>query len=415
MNDREIKRIAQTYKTPLYLYDGDGIEAKYRIMRENLQGKFDIFLSVKANPSLGICQLLQQLGSGIEVASAGELILALEAGFQPKDIIFSGPGKTYEEIEFAIEKGIAALIAESLEEIELIDKISNHKYLKTNIGIRIHPCFKTKERNPSISMMGTGTQFGIEQEHLDEAIQYVKSSESLNLRCFHVYAGSQIFNYNVSLEYFEEIVTLLEDLIQRHNLSIDMIDFGGGFGVPYDGRKNPYDFFTFAHELMKRYEEHEEFLKGKRLIFESGRFLLAESGVYLSKVLYRKEIMKKKFIITDGGMNQNALCTFREKKIRGNFTMRILDNNSEEETVTVAGPLCTPDDIIGRNVTLNKAEQGDILCVNNSGAYGISFSPSMFLGHPAPCEVLVYEGKECVLREHGKFEDILRDKHGMKG
>lgn len=408
-----MKRIANKYGTPLYLYNGDSIKNKYLAMKNLLFNKFDLFFSVKANPSLGICQLLQQCGSGIEVASAGELLLAIKAGYQPKDILFSGPGKTYEELEYAVEMQIAAIIVESLSELAIINSIAEKQNRKIDVGIRINPSFDSVKKNPVISMMGVGTQFGVDQDQIKGVIDYIHNTKLLNLICFHIYAGSQICDYNVAATYFEESVMLLEDIIQTNCLDIKIIDFGGGFGISYDGKKNPFDFYSFSESVSQTYKNHTELLEGKRLIFESGRFLLAESGNYLTKVQYRKMINNKKFLITDGGMNQNALSTFREKKIRGNFIMHILDNDKEEETITVAGPLCTPDDIIGRNVTLNHGERGDIVCVHNSGAYGSSFSPIHFLGHPAPCEVLVYDEKEYVLRDHGKKEDILIGKRGI--
>lgn len=413
MNDHKMKELSEKYGTPLYVYDSELIENTYFKMKSLLWNKFDIYFSVKSNPSLGICQLLKELGSGIEVASAGELLLALRAGFDVTKILFSGPGKTYEELELAAEKGIAAIIVESIQELTVLESIARQNDRNISIGIRINPLFGTEEKNPIISMMGGGTQFGISQDELQDAISIIKKSKHLKLICFHIYPGSQICDYKMASKYFEESIRLLKNYIVRNNLEIEILDFGGGFGISYDGKTNPFDFYSFSQEVRTIYNKYKNFLAGKRLVFESGRFLLAESGLYLTKILYRKRINQHDFLITDGGMNQNAISTYRGKRMRSNFVMHLLNNVNEQERVTVAGPLCTPDDIIGRNVSLSRGKPGDILCVHNSGAYGSSFSPVNFLGHPTPCEILLRNGREYILKQRGDFGDILVNNNGI--
>jgi diaminopimelate decarboxylase len=414
MDDNKIESLARKYQTPLYLFDGDDIENVYQSMKNLLPKQFDIFYSVKANSTLAVCQVLQKNGSGIEVASEGELCLALEAGFNPSDILFSGPGKVYGELEFAIEKNIAAIIVESFRELEIIQEIAKLKGKKVNVGIRINPSYESVQKNPVISMMGSGTQFGVDKNELPSLLSYIQATDNLNLICFHIYAGSQIFDYKVASTYLHEAIKLLSHIIEEYHLDIKILDFGGGFGVSYDGKKETFNFNSFAGEVQTLYNDNQKLFEGKRIIFESGRFLCARSGFFLTEIQYRKQINGNIFLITDAGMNQNALATFREKKIRGNFHMYILNNNNPKEVVSVAGPLCTPDDVLGRNVTLNKADRGDILCIPNLGAYGSSFSPSEFLGHPRPCEVLVYKGADFVIRERGKSEDILKGQTGIQ-
>lgn len=407
MDDNKIELLVNKYQTPLYLFDGDDIERVYQSMKSLLPKEFSIFYSVKANPNLAICKIMRKSGSGIEVASRGELCLALEAGFNPEDILFSGPGKVEDELEFAIDKNIAAIIVESFAELKVINKIAMIKDKKVNIGIRINPSYESIQKNPVISMMGAGTQFGVDKNELGDLISYIKETDNLNLICFHIYAGSQIFDYTVASVYFNEAINLLSQVIEDYNLDIKILDFGGGFGVSYDGKKETFNFESFASEVKRLYNDNKELFNGKRIIFESGRYLCARSGFFLTKVQYRKKINGNTFLITDGGMNQNSLATFRGKKIRGNFFMNILNNDNEKEVVSVAGPLCTPDDVLGRNVTLNRADRGDILCMPNMGAYGSSYSPFTFLGHPRACEVLIYKGKDFLVRERGKYEEIL--------
>ncbi len=412
MNDRYLKELAEKYGTPLYVFDANNIQCTYYEMKKSI-GDIEIFYSVKANPSLAICQILQKSGSCIEVASKGELELAIAAGFEPHKIIFSGPGKIREEIEFALEKEIVALIAESFEEIQLINEIAEEKNCTVNIGIRINPSYESVQKNPVISMMGRGTQFGIDCTELESIIPYIKRHTHLKLMCFHIYSGSQIFDYNVAIVYFKEAIKLLHDIIKKYSLQIELLDFGGGFGISYDGKREDFDFNNFALEVKKVLEGYSEFIKGKRIAFESGRFLVAPSGYFLTEVQYRKVINGNTFLITDAGMNQNALATFREKRIRSNFKMHIITNTNPQEEVSVAGPLCTPDDVLGRNILLNHSGRGDILCIPNSGAYGTSFSPLEFLGHPRPCEIVVWKNKEYVIKKKGKFSDILTHQSGL--
>ena len=412
MEEKYVRNLVDKYKTPLYLFNGDKIEDTYRKMRDSLPKPFEIFYSVKANPLIGICKILQKNSCGIEVASSGELYLALEAGFHSNDIIFTGPGKTYEELKFAIECNIAAINAESFMEVLVIEEIAKSNNQEVDIGIRIHPNFKLQTKNPSISMMGMGTQFGVDICEVSRIIEYTKKSPNLNLVCFHVYAGSQIFDPDTTVTYFEHTLKMFMSLINNYDLNVQMLDFGGGFGVSYDGKSSIYDYDYFAKKIHIIYEKYETFLHNKRIIFECGRYLLAENGLFLTEVQYKKILHDKVFLITDAGMNHHALSTYREKKIRSNFLMKILANdndndNDNDEVVTVAGPLCTPDDVLGRNVTLNRADRGDILCILNSGAYGSSFSPLNFLGHPSPCEVLIYKGKEYCLKRHGDIKDVL--------
>lgn len=413
MEDYMLRELAEKYGTPLYLFDGDKIEETYRMMKDSFSNKIDLFYSVKANPTLAVCQILQKNGCGIEVASKGELRLALEAGFLPDKMLFSGPGKLESEIEFALEQEICAVIAESFQEIELISRLAEKRGKIVNIGVRINPSYESVQKNPVLSMMGRGTQFGVDKNELEKILPYIQKQKYLNLMCFHIYSGSQIFDYHVAASYLREAVQMVLDVIHTYNLDISLLDFGGGFGVSYDGKKEDFDFPSFAAEVEQLIGENPELTAGRKIAFESGRFLTARAGFFLTQVQYRKEINGSTFLIMDAGMNQNALATFREKRIRTNFSMHIISNQNPEETVSVAGPLCTPDDVLGRNVSINRSDRGDILCIPNSGAYGISFSPFEFLGHPRPEEVLVYHGTEYVARERGHFSDILNQQRGI--
>lgn len=405
MDDRLLRNLVTQYGTPLYVFDGDGIANTCHTMTHLLPKGSEIFFSVKANPSLAICQLVKTLGSGIEVASSGELCLAMAAGCSPEKVIFSGPGKTVEELEYAIELGIAAIIAESLAELERIERLGAQRGIVVPIGIRLNPDYDLP--NAKIKMAGSGKQFGIDADDLSEVMAMIQGANHLKLVCLHVYVGTQIFEYEMLAANVRNVLELARKIIVEYGEDLQMIDFGGGFGVPYFGESHPFDFYSFGREMEKIYCEYETICQGRRLVFESGRFLLAENGYYLTQVLYRKMSKGTIFLVTDGGMNQHVLSTFRGRQIRNNFPLHFLEKTGEKETVTIAGPLCTPDDILGRNVEMVKAEPGDVLCIPKSGAYGLTYSPVHFLGHPSPAEVLYYQGQDYLIRERGEKEDIL--------
>ncbi|CCL50727.1 Orn/DAP/Arg decarboxylase 2 [Clostridioides difficile] len=418
--EEKLINIAKKYNTPFYLYDGDGVIDRYQFIKENLPGNFEIFFSVKANPNIGVCQILNSEGCGIEVASGGELLLAEESGVSSRNIIFSGPGKTEDEIQMAIEKNIASLIVESLQEIEVINSISRKLKKRVNVGIRINPSYDDIQKNPTISMMGVGTQFGIDREDLDKAINKINSLPRLNLNCFHIYAGSQIFEYKQAAQFFCEATKLIKRTIECHDLDISIVDFGGGFGISYDRRKKDFDFIKFIESIKEIINENKKFFSdNKRFIFESGRFLCAPCGYFITKVLYKKVLNGRKFLIVDGGMNNNCLATFRNKIVRTNFDIVGLKEDVHDidclEEISIAGPLCTPEDILARNINLKVLEKGDYICIPNMGAYGRTFSPVDFLGHKHISEVLIYDNEEYTILEQGGFNDFYKDQNKIKG
>ncbi|MCP4147984.1 MAG: diaminopimelate decarboxylase, partial [bacterium] len=428
MNEAQLKGIAIQNQTPLYLYDGDGIETTYAGMKEALPSEFQLFYSVKANPSLGICQLLNTLGSGIEVASGGELNLALRAGYAPEKILLSGPGKTAELLEYAIEKKIAAIIVESCAELELLDKLAATKNQRVQCGVRINPNYDLPKAK--IKMAGTGKQFGIDEDHLEAFVGLLKNSRNVTLTCLHVYVGTQIFDSTMVSANVSNIFDIARRLIKDYKQDLKIIDFGGGFGVPYFGEGENFNFETFGKELREILQRNRDIADGRRLVFETGRYLLAENGYYIARILYKKKSKGKTFLIADGGMNHHALSTFRGRRVRNNFPITLLkapenndissaailspadfpgqqngqqtgqqtetqppENNDDSsgspgEEVSIAGPLCTPEDVVIKNQHLPLILPGDMMCILKSGAYGLSYSPAQFLGHPLPQELM---------------------------
>jgi len=412
MNPNALKDIAKTYGTPVYVYDGETIEQQYHLLKSCLPESFDIFYSVKSNPLLGVCQLMKTFGSNIEVASLGELHVALEAGFDPCNIIFTSPGKTYEDLEFAIDQGIFSINAESLEEVRIIHDIALLKGRKVPVSLRINPNFNIN--GAGLKMTGVPTQFGIDQTQVDEALNEIALMPQIEVLGFHIFSGSQMLEAGNIIKTVEEIFKLVIELSDAHSLKLKFLDLGGGFGIPYFNGEKELDTETLRSGMAELWAQYGERLAGARIGVESGRFLLAKAGVFLTKVLYVKESKGTTYVVCDGGSNHHSSAAFLGRYVRNNFPMFLLDKEGEGKEVNVVGSLCTPTDVIGQRITLVDPQPGDLLIIDKSGAYGLTHSPVMFLSHVLPAEVLVYQGSVQALRERSHPADFLRGQHALK-
>lgn len=406
MNIQIMKDAIKRYGTPLYLYDVDTIFEQYNKLRYILQDKFEILYSMKTNPLIGINQVFKRLGCGVEIASKGELYSALSAGFKPQDIIFTSPGKTYDELEYSIDSDIYSINIESIEEAIIINEIASKKSKQVNIAIRVNPDFNVS--GARIKMTGVASQFGIDQCEIEEAFKIIKSLSNINVIGIHIYMGTQILNEVNIIANFDEIIKFAIETSEIYKFKLEFLDLGGGFGIPYFNNEKELDVEVLKNGINQVWERYSGKLNCTKLVVESGRFLMAESGVYLTKIIYKKHCKDKIYLVCDGGSNQNASSAFLGRYIRNNFPLSILDKYGDTEEVNIVGPLCTPTDVIGQKVSIVKAEVNDILVVEKSGAYGLSHSPTMFLSHPLPAEVISYNNKYHVLRERGKVEDFLK-------
>jgi diaminopimelate decarboxylase len=413
-----ISRIAEDFGTPFYLYHGEMISDRVRRVREALGT--EVSYSVKANPSLGVCQLIaSEREAGAEVASSGELVVARAAGFEPEDIVFAGPAKTDDELYRAVEEGIFAVNVESLNEIDRLAQIASQAGKSIGVGLRINPAAQLM--GSGMRMGGTVGQFGMDQAELEEAVRRTLSHPELILRGVHVYTATQVFEVEPLLEHCRNILEIALQAAEYAGHPLHMIDFGGGFGVPYFEKMTEFDLDSFAagfRELLAGYRADPR-LRGCRFLFELGRYLVADAGVYVTKAVDVKETRGKTFVVTDGGMNHHLTATgnmgqvFRKAYPLLNLTR--MSGVPEDEGVAVAGPCCTPLDLFGSNIPLVAPEAGDLIGVFYSGAYGFSASNLGFLSHPAPAEVLLWKGEAHLLRPGGRPEDVLEGQRAPAG
>ena len=392
MNIKKINSVIKRVKTPFYLYDSEMIKEKYSKLRNNIPKKMEIFYAIKANPNKNIVSLLAGLGAGCDVASVGELKIALKSGIKPDKISFAGPGKAEEELKFAIEKNIYSISIESQAEMHVIDKLTQKAKRVANVSIRINPA--TGSLNAAIRMGGGSQQFGIDEELVPWVIKIIRGRKHLNFKGIHMHIGSQILSEETIASNIKYLLEYCIKLQKDMGIEIPTINFGGGFGIPYYQEQKGLNTEVLGRAIKAVF--HEEDVKSNlnqaRFIIEPGRFLVGEAGIYATKILYKKISRGKVFLIVDGGMHQNLAAAgllgegLRRNRILGAITKK---SSKQKEIVTVAGCLCTPLDILARDVDLHKCEPGDYLYITCSGAYGYSASPLTFLSHPTPSELFI--------------------------
>ena len=395
VTNESIKNIAHTYDTPFYLYDAQVMKSATEQLRGVLPSGSDIYFSIKANPLIGIAQFMRSLQCKAEVASDGEMNIAFEAGFVGNEIIFSGPGKTEDELLYAIEKDISYIMVESIEEMEHIDAIGHCREKIVKIGLRINPDI---EVHGSTVIMGGASQFGIDEAMIDEAIKRAMSLQNVKLCALHFYLASQLLSIEQIVKNAATALSIYSRLHKEYKLKIELIDFGGGFGIPYYAHEDALDMDLLRQGFAELFEPHKN--NNVRYAFESGRFLLAEAGIYVTKVLYQKKCKGENFIIVDGGSHHHASSAFLGRYVRHNFPIDIITERPEscKTKMTICGKQCAPTDVLAKHVELPQPDIGDLVVVYKSGAYGLTMSPILFLSNKTPSELLLSKGKIHVLR-----------------
>lgn len=414
MRECDIVNVAQKYGTPLYYYDSEVMQYQMEKLKNAILPGARLFYALKANPLIGICQFFNSNGCGIETASSGEIETALRASVCPEDIIFTSPGKTIKEIEYAIDSEIKLINVESLAEIEIINDISAKKDKITDIALRINQ--NLNFANAKIKMTGVASQFGIDEDDLvDSLFESIENMANVRLIGVQVYSGTQVLVADEILKNVEYVVELALHLSKKHCFPLKYLNLGGGFGVPYFKGDSELDLGILKEGMGTIYEKYHEQLKETEVIFESGRYLMAESGVYIVKVLYRKQSKQSTYYICDGGSNFHSATAFIGRFVRNNFPCYSIPRRGEATKVNIVGPLCTPTDVMGQNVELSgDLVSGDYIVIDKSGAYGLSYSPTLFLSHESPMEVLRINNDEIVLRDRGKANDMWINQKGIK-
>jgi len=391
----KMQDIAKKFGTPTYCYS-------YKRLKENIadfKKNFNSFsplicFAVKSNTNVNLIKEIRKLGLGADVVSKGELMIALKAGMDPKKIVFSGVGKTSDEINYAIDKKILLINAESKSEIFEIEKIARSKKKIVNIGIRLNPNTDAK----TLKQISTGkkeNKFGVDEKIFFELVNYSKNSNYINLMCLSVHIGSQILDYKP----YEKMLKVLGNIIKRSNHAFTYIDLGGGMGISYKNTDKKLNYKKYNIVINK-------FLKTckSKIIFEPGRSIVGNIGSLVSKVVYIKESGRKNFIILDAAMNdlmRPALYGANHK------TIPVLKTNQISKKIyEFVGPICESTDKFTTLKKFQNLKEKDLIVMCDVGAYGMSLS-SNYNMRPKPIELLIKGSKINVIRKRQKLKDLI--------
>lgn len=407
-----IPAIIGRYGTPLFLYDSNILDRKWDLLRHALPEQFSICYSVKANPNPAFLKHFLAKGCGLEIASGGEFYLALRAGCPPAKILFAGPGKTDEELELVLSHAIGEIHVESLREAERISALSQRLGRQARIAVRVNP--GEEAQGGAMRMGGKAAPFGIDEEVLNEVVDRILNDSWLEFRGLHLFTGTQILDAAVLLTQYRKGIAIARQVAQQWRRPLHTLDFGGGLAIPYFANEVELNMDQLREGLVELMAEvtRDPHFAGTQFIVEPGRYLIGEAGLYVVRVIDIKVSRGKKFLVVDGGMNHHLAASGNlGQVIKRNFPVALLNKltTGEQETVDVVGPLCTPLDVLARNVQLPLADIGDYIGVFQSGAYARAASPLGFLSHRTPPEVLVSDGEMRLIRRRGVFEDLVCD------
>lgn len=389
INGQPLSRIAaRVGRTPFYAYDRSLLSARVAQLRAALPAEVKLHYAMKANPMPALVCHMATLVDGIDVASAGELMVALDAGADPQEISFAGPGKTDAELHQAVAAGILVNV-ESFREVPILAAAQQALGLPARVAVRVNPDFELK--SSGMKMGGGPKQFGVDAEQVPELLAAIGRA-GLAFEGFHLFAGSQNLKPEAIIEAQQKSFALACRLAEQVPSPVRFLNLGGGFGIPYFPGEQPLDLAPIGANLADIVAQAKTALPQAEIVIELGRYFVGEAGLYVAKVLDKKVSRGHTYLVTDGGLHHHLSASGNfGQVIRKNYPAAIGNrmDATEQETVSVVGPLCTPLDLLADRMNLAAAEPGDLVVIYQSGAYGATASPQRFLGHPAVTEVLI--------------------------
>jgi diaminopimelate decarboxylase len=379
---------ARVGRTPFYAYDRGLIEERVALLRGVLPAEIQLHYAIKANPMPAVVGFLAARVDGMDVASAAELRVALDAGVSPDEISFAGPAKSDAELQQAVASGVL-LNVESVREIQALAAAAERVGRSARVAVRVNPGFELK--SAGMRMGGGPKPFGIDAEAVPSALAAIEQC-GLRFEGFHIFCGSQNLRHEAICAAQTQTLELAVRLAPDAPAPVSRLNLGGGFGIPYFPGEKPLDLAPIGEHMRTMVASARAQLPGARLVLELGRYLVGEAGVYVARIVDRKVSRGEVFLVTDGGLHHHLAASGNfGQVIRKNYPVAIgtRASSAEHEVVSIVGPLCTPLDLLADHMELARAEPGDLVVVFQSGAYGRSASPLGFLSHPSPLEVLV--------------------------
>jgi diaminopimelate decarboxylase len=385
-----LTRLAQRVgSTPFYAYDRRLLSERVAQVRAHLPQAVELHFSMKANPMPALVQHMAHLVDGIDVASGGELKVALDTGIAPQRISFAGPGKSEAELTRAVAAG-AVVHAESEREVRALARIGGQLGIDPLLVLRINPDYELK--GSGMRMGGGAKQFGIDAEDAPRLLALC-AELGLTVLGFHIFSGSQSLKAEAIIEAQAQTFILAQQLSGQMRDPVRILNIGGGFGIPYFPGEAALDLAPIGAALDAALPQVKANLPAAQVSIELGRYLVGEAGVYVARVIDRKVSRGQVFLVTDGGLHHHLAASGNfGQVIRKNYPVAIgnrMSASAVRETASIVGPLCTPLDLLAERMELPAAEVGDLVVVFQSGAYGRSASPQGFLSHPDAPEVLV--------------------------
>tara|TARA_S200000501_G_scaffold374415_1_gene423920 strand:- start:741 stop:1955 length:1215 start_codon:yes stop_codon:yes gene_type:complete len=389
------QKIANKFGTPAYCYSYFKLKENINKFKKNFKSFSPLIcFAVKSNTNVNIIREIKKFGLGADVVSVGELMIALQAGVNPNKIVFSGVGKTFSEINFAIKKKILLINAESLSEIKEINKVAKLNNKRVSIGVRLNP---NTDAN-TLSQISTGkkeNKFGVNKKTLNQIISYCKISKNIDLKCLSVHIGSQILDHKP----YEKMLMTVSTILNKTNHKFEFIDLGGGMGITYSEKNKKLDYKKYNSAIIKFLKKHNV-----KIIFEPGRSIIGDAGTLITKVIYIKDSERKKFIILDAAMNdlmRPALYGAIHKTIPV-----IKSNKFSKKSYEFVGPICESTDKFVTLKKFQKLKENDLIAICDVGAYGMSLSSNYNL-RPKPVELLIKRSKIKVIRKRQKHKDFI--------
>ena len=391
----KVQDISKKFGTPTYCYSYGQLKKNINDFKKNFSSFAPLIcFAIKSNTNVNLIREIRKFGLGADVVSIGELMMALKAGIDPKKIVFSGVGKTSNEINYAIDKKILLINAESKSEINEIERIARSKKKIVNIGIRLNPNTDAK----TLKQISTGkkeNKFGVDEKTFFDLVNYSKLSKNISLKCLSVHIGSQILDYKP----YEKMLKVVDKIIKKSNHKFKFIDLGGGMGISYEKNNKKLNYQKYNIAIKKFLKNHKS-----KIIFEPGRSIVGNIGSLISKVIYIKENNKKDFIILDAAMNDLMRPALYGANHR---TLPVIKTNQTSKKVyEFVGPICESTDKFTTLKKFQKLKEKDLVVMCDVGAYGMSLS-SNYNVRPKPSEILIKGSKMNVIKKRQKLEDLI--------
>lgn len=408
IRERDLVAVADAVGTPCYVYDAVTLERAAAAARAVVGPDTRLYFSLKSNPHPEVHRVLSGAGLWAEVSSAAELETVLSQGVPASRVMFLGPGKSEGEIRRCVRAGVL-LVVESLQELDDVERTAAEEDTEVEALLRVNPAFETKAAG--LRMGGAPRQFGIDEAQLSVPLHLADRAPRVRVRGLHAYMGTRLLQASTVVENTERILEMAERLADVQGIPLDLVDVGGGWGVPYFENEAELDLDALADGLAPVFAGFRQRRPGTCVAVELGRFLTAHAGALLARVRYTKESMGARFAVLDGGTNVHMAAVGIGSFVKRDFPVTVLapaEGFADTHAWTLTGPLCTPNDVVAKSVELEGVGRGALLAVTRSGAYGPSASPGLFLSHGFPAEAMITADGGLLVSPADTVQDVLR-------